>query len=190
MALDNLPVTEAELAKAEQQESQRFQLASDLESLRAQQQNLDERLRLLSGLKVAGLLTQGFPNALRGTPLETQRQAYLNASLRVDQLAVSLGPKHPTLMAAQGAADEARAALSRALTQTLAETNQKKAALDAEAQRLGAGWLNWMAPVYRMRYANIRIRSGRLKRRVKPISKPCVRNGRHQPQCRGLRSSA
>lgn len=139
VALDNLPVSEADLAKARQQESQRFQLMADSESVRAQQQSLDERLRLLGGLKVGQLMTQAFPNALRGTPLEMQRQAYLDASLRVDQLAVSLGPKHPTLMAAQGAADEARAALSKALAQTLAEANQKKAALDAEVERLRAG---------------------------------------------------
>ncbi len=111
---------------------------ADSESVHAQQQSLEERCGCWR-LKGGQLLTQAFPNALRGTPLETQRQAYLDASLRVDQLAVSLGPKHPTLMAAQGAADEARAALSKALDQTLAETNQKKAALDAEAERLRAG---------------------------------------------------
>lgn len=136
VALDNLPVSESDLAQARQQESQRFQLEADSASVRAQQQNLDERLQLLSGLKPASLISQGFPNALRGTPLEAQRQAYLDASLRVDQLSVSLGPKHPTLVAAQGAADEARAALSKALAQTVTETNRKKAVLDAEAERL------------------------------------------------------
>lgn len=107
---------------------------------------LGDKQQMASGMKLADVLAKPLPNSLEFTGLEYERQRYVQAELTTQQLAVNLGPLHPRLIAAQGALDGARRDVGSALrqlvsslkddfaatTKSLAELNNRKAALEAD----------------------------------------------------------
>lgn len=107
---------------------------------------LGDKQQMASGMKLADVLAKPLPDSLEFTGLEYERQRYVQAELSMQQLAVNLGPLHPRLIAAQGALDGARRDVGSALrqlivslkddvsstTKSLAELNNRKAALEAD----------------------------------------------------------
>ncbi len=114
--------------RAERQiEVERDALAADVERLQGQIDDLTKQAETLLKMKFSDVLSQPLPEELAQTGLESLRQRYLSAQMNVDQLSAELGPRHPRFLAAKAAADEARAAVAKALSGVVADLNRQKA---------------------------------------------------------------
>lgn len=111
-------------------------LAAERASLEASQAALDERTALLANLQPRAVIETAVPEALAGTGLEEARRRYQDAKLEVDQLSISLGPRHPRLIAAKATEDEARAAIATGLQRAAANLKQQQDGLKAQLQDL------------------------------------------------------
>ncbi|MFD1745988.1 hypothetical protein ACFSE1_11000 [Rhizobium helianthi] len=134
-SMEELDLSPEELANVQQQRNQRSVLAAQADALARQQEMLERRADALSLWKAADYSGRELPDELQVTGLEAQRQRYLDAEVRVQQLSVSLGPRHPTLMAAEGAAADARAAIAKAVTALIAQTNRERAEVKAQQEK-------------------------------------------------------
>ncbi|WP_137135683.1 hypothetical protein [Rhizobium sp. FKY42] len=127
IALDNAGVTDEAVRAERQIEVERDALAADVERLQGQIDDLTKQVETLLKMKFSDVLSQPLPEELAQTGLESLRQRYLSAQMNVDQLSAELGPRHPRFLAAKAAADEARAAVARALSGVVADLNRQKA---------------------------------------------------------------
>ena len=75
---------------------------------------------------------------LQDAGLDSARQAYTAARLQLDQLSVSLGPKHPQLLAARGEVDKARQMLQARLARLKQDGNRGRDAAKATLASLDA----------------------------------------------------
>lgn len=124
-AKDALGISEADVASFQQDQNQRTVLAVQKDDLGRQQDMLNARAQALAKWKASDFAGRVLPEELQALGLDAQRQRLFDAQLKVQQLSASLGPKHPTLMAAEGAANEARTAVAKAVTALIAETNRQ-----------------------------------------------------------------
>lgn len=103
----------------------------------------DRKAQVSAGTPGEGLLKASLNDVLSGRvaggiedpALEQARQDYLTARMAYDQLAASLGPKHPRLLAARSDVEAARTALSTQFTRSKqqaarAEAEEKQALAD------------------------------------------------------------
>lgn len=127
IALDNAGVTDEAVRAERQIEVERDALAADVERLQGQIDDLTKQAETLLRMKFSDVLSQPLPEELAQTGLESLRQRYLSAQMNVDQLSAELGPRHPRFLAAKAAADEARAAVAKALSGVVADLNRQKA---------------------------------------------------------------
>jgi polysaccharide biosynthesis transport protein len=125
---------------------ERNSLDADIAGTEQRLTELNDKQQMASSMKLADVLARPLPDSLEFTGLEYERQRYVQAELSVQQLAVNLGPRHPRLIAAQGALDGARRDLGSALRQltaslnddlastkkTLAELKDRRTALEAD----------------------------------------------------------
>lgn len=130
----NVPDTEIEALKAH--ETAQSELAAERSALETSRAELEDRAVLLAKLQPRELIEDAVPEALAGSGLEEARRRYQDAKLEVDQLSVSLGPRHPRLVAAKATEDEARAAIATSLQRAVASLKQQQANVTAQLQNL------------------------------------------------------
>jgi uncharacterized protein involved in exopolysaccharide biosynthesis len=104
------------------------QLATDLAEAETELGQIKQKVAEASAMKIADVLSKPLPDALEYTSLDYQRQRHTEAKLLVDQLSASLGPRHPKLLAAQGALSEVRNGIQDALKQLVASLRQQEMA--------------------------------------------------------------
>lgn len=134
--LEAIAVPDHELDALKALETGRSELAAERDALDAAQAALQEKAALLGELQPRSILDNAVPEALAGTGLEDARRRYQDAKLEVDQLSVSLGPRHPRLVAAKATEDEARAAIATSLQRAAANLKQQQDGLKAQIQDL------------------------------------------------------
>lgn len=94
-------------------------------------------LEAVRGLTLAGVLETSPPAAAGLDQIEPLRRQFLDARLLAERLAADLGPRHPKLIAARQAVDEARAAIGKALENERSRRQQETARLEDDLRRLG-----------------------------------------------------
>jgi uncharacterized protein involved in exopolysaccharide biosynthesis len=134
--LESLAVPDQDLQALKTQESALSDLAAEGAALDASQAALQQKASLLSELQPQSIVQNAVPDELAGTGLEEARRRYQDAKLEVDQLSVSLGPRHPRLVAAKATEDEARAAISTSLQRAAGGVKQQLDGVKAQLQDL------------------------------------------------------
>lgn len=90
----------------------------------------------LKAAKVGDVLTGVLPPEALSPALEEKRERYVAAKASLAQLATSLGPRHPRLLAQQSETDGLRDAVADELGKLLRQTNDDAKAAAAEKRRL------------------------------------------------------
>jgi hypothetical protein len=113
-------------------------LAGEIARAAAETAALHQKFVQASAMKLADVLGRPLPDSLEFTGLEYQRQRHVEAKLAVDQLSSDLGPRHPRLLAAQGALDQVRADIQNALKQLVVSLQREEAAAARQLSELKA----------------------------------------------------
>lgn len=131
-----------ELRRAEEE---RLTLEQDIATLQATVTQLGDDVRTVSATSLSDVLTKSLSSSFDYSGIDQMRQMHVDAKLLVDQLSASLGPRHPRLLAAQAALDEARSkidsalkSLSTSLKQREVTTTRELAELKARQQKIAA----------------------------------------------------
>lgn len=116
------------LAQLRRAESEEQQLTAEISGAEAQLAELKQKAVQASEMKFDDILSKPLPDSLEYTGLDYQRQRYIEAKLAVDRLAGDLGPRHPRLLAARAALEDARSGIQTALKQLSASLGQQEKA--------------------------------------------------------------
>jgi len=119
---------EQKLSQLRRAESESRQLAAEIADAETQLADLKQKAAQASAMKLEDVLNKPLPDSLEFTGLDYQRQRHVEAKLAVDQLSGNLGPRHPQLLAAQGALEAARADIQTALKQLATSLRQQESA--------------------------------------------------------------
>lgn len=126
------------LAALRQGEREARALADEIASREARLAGIAEKLRLVADMSVADVLTQHLPDSLEFTALDYHRQRHVEAKLLLEQLSIQLGPRHPRLLSARGAADAASKDIEIAVAKLGAELRQQQQAASTQIGEMKA----------------------------------------------------
>lgn len=131
-------VTDADLAAWRAFAARGAEIDGQLRQHRGDLDQARRSLEAVNGLTAAGATEAALPAALDPDAIVPLRRQFLEARLQADRLAADLGPRHPKLIAARAAVEEARAAIARAIERERAHWQQEEARLADEIARLEA----------------------------------------------------
>lgn len=126
------------LADLRRVHTERQTLLTEATEAQSELVQLREKVQQALAMKLADVLGKPLPDSLEFTGLEYRRQRYVEAQLAVDQLSSSLGPRHPRLLAAQGALEDIRRDIQQALKQLVTSLQRDEASAAKRVSELKA----------------------------------------------------
>ncbi|TDK35080.1 hypothetical protein E2F50_12485 [Rhizobium deserti] len=120
-------VDDKRLAELRRVQTDSQSLVKDVAQAEADLAQMRRKVEQAGAMTLATVLGKPLPDSLEFTGLEYQRQRHVEAKLAVDQLSGSLGPRHPRLVAAQGALEDVRADIQQSLKQLVASLQRDEA---------------------------------------------------------------
>jgi uncharacterized protein involved in exopolysaccharide biosynthesis len=120
-------IDDKRLAELRRVQTEGRSLVKDVAQAEADLAQMRQKVAQASTMTLANVLGKPLPDSLEFTGVEYQRQRHVEAKLAVDQLSSSLGPRHPRLLAAQGALEDVRADIQQTLKQLTASLQRDEA---------------------------------------------------------------
>lgn len=124
-----------ELRRAEEE---RLTLEQEIATLESAVTQLRDDIKTVSATSLSDVLTKSLSSSFDYSGIDQMRQMHVDAKLLVDQLSASLGPRHPRLLAAQAALNEARSKIDAALKNLSTSLKQREATATGELAELKA----------------------------------------------------